>query len=338
MPPGAPQAIVTPLTEAAIFLTLSVDPGGEEQVRELIGSANALRRSVGFRIPEGELSCIVGIGSDLWDRMFEGAKPAGLHPFPGFAGAVHTAVATPGDLLFHIRAHRADLCFELATRLVDPLRGAARVIDEVHGFRSFDERDLLGFVDGTENPEGDQARDAVLIGDEEPDFTGGSYVIVQKYVHDMPAWNGLAVEDQERAIGRTKLEDLEFADDAKPANAHIALNVIVDDNGEQRQIWRLNMPFGRVGAGEFGTYFIGYARTPAVTEQMLTNMFIGNPPGTYDRILDFSTALTGCLFFVPPSDFLDDPPPRDQRRQPQEEPSMTPTTNGDTSLGLGSLR
>jgi putative iron-dependent peroxidase len=338
MEDAQPQAIVTPLTEAAIFLTLTVDPGGEEQVRDLIGSVNGLRRSVGFRIPEGELTCIVGIGSDLWDRMFDGAKPAELHPFPGFAGAGHTAAATPGDLLFHIRAHRADLCFELASRLVEPLRGAATVVDEVHGFRSFDERDLLGFVDGTENPEGAAAREAVLIAGEDPDFAGGSYVIVQKYVHDMPAWDALSIEDQERAFGRTKLEDLEFADDEKPANAHITLNVIVDEDGEQRQIWRLNMPFGRVGAGEFGTYFIGYARTPSVTEQMLTNMFIGNPPGTYDRILDFSTALTGCLFFIPTADFLDDPPPRDQRRQPQEEPSMTSTTNGETSLGLGSLR
>jgi putative iron-dependent peroxidase len=329
---------VTPLTEAAIFLVATVDAGGEEQVRELIGSVNALRRSVGFRIPEGELSCVVGIGSDLWDRMFTGAKPAGLHSFPGFSGAVHTAVATPGDLLFHIRAHRADLCFELASRLIEPLRAVARVVDEVHGFRSFDERDLLGFVDGTENPEDDEAREAVLIGAEDPDFAGGSYVIVQKYVHDLAAWDGLSVEAQEGAIGRTKLSDIELPDGEKPANSHVALNQIVDDDGEERQIWRLNMPFGRVGAGEFGTYFIGYARMPEVTEQMLSNMFIGKPPGNHDRILDFSTALTGCLFFIPTADFLDDPPPRDPRRQPQEEPSMTPMTNGEASLGLGSLR
>jgi putative iron-dependent peroxidase len=182
------------------------------------------------------------------------------------------------------------------------------VVDEVHGFKSFDERDLLGFVDGTENPEGGPARAAVLIGDEDPEFAGGSYVIVQNYLHDLASWDALPVEDQERAIGRTKLSDIELPDEVKPDDSHVALNTIVDADGEERQIMRFNMPFGRVGTGDFGTYFIGYARNPDVIEEMLSNMFLGKPPGTYDRILDFSTAVTGNLFFVPSADFLDDPP------------------------------
>ena len=189
------------------------------------------------------------------------------------------------------------------------LTGYARAVDEVHGFRSFDERDLLGFVDGTENPEGRAAGDAVVIGDEDPDFAGGSYAVVQKYLHDMAAWDALPVEEQERVVGRTKLSDIELADDVKPDNSHVALNTIVDDDGEERQIMRFNMPFGRVGVGEFGTYYIAYASSPDVIEEMLTNMFIGKPPGNYDRILDFSTAITGSLFFVPSADFLDDPGP-----------------------------
>ena len=131
---------------------------------------------------------------------------------------------------------------------------------------------------------------------------------MQKYVHDLDAWDALPVEEQERVIGRTKLNDIELPDDVKPANSHVALNTIVDDDGEERQILRYNMPFGSVGVREFGTYFIGYARNPDVLEQMLTNMFVGNPPGNYDRVLDFSTAVTGNLFFVPTADFLDDPP------------------------------
>jgi putative iron-dependent peroxidase len=303
--PAESQAVLTPLTEAAIFLVMVVEEGGEGAVREALADVAGLRRSVGFRIPEGELTCVVGVGSELWDRAFGAARPAGLHPFPGFAGAHHTAVATPGDLLFHIRAHRFDLCFELATRLNSRVSGCARVVDEVHGFRSFDERDLLGFVDGTENPAGAPARAAVVIGEEDPEFAGGSYVIVQKYVHDVDAWEALPVEEQERVIGRTKLSDIELADDVKPANSHVALNTIVDDDGEQRQIVRANMPFGNVGAGEFGTYFIGYARTPDVIEQMLRNMFVGSPPGNNDRILDFSKAVTGNLFFVPSADLLE---------------------------------
>jgi putative iron-dependent peroxidase len=332
-----PQAILTPLTEAAIFLVLTVDSGADDEVRDLLADVNGLRRSVGFRNLEAGLTCLVGLGSELWDSLFGEPKPAGLHPFPGFAG-VHTAVATPGDLLLHIRATRLDLCFELAQRLMERLAGFAWVVDEVHGFRSFDERDLLGFVDGTENPEGDAARAAALIGDEDPPFAGGSYVIVQKYLHDLKSWDALPVEQQERAVGRTKLSDIELPDDVKPANSHVALNTIVGEDGEERQILRFNMPFGAVGPGEFGTYFIGYARNPDVIEQMLTNMFIGKPPGNYDRLLDFSTAVTGSLFFVPSLELLDDPPARGAAVAPAAEVAEPVSSNGIGSLGIGSLK
>jgi porphyrinogen peroxidase len=336
-----PQAVVTPLTEAAIFLVLTVDRGGEEATRELLADLSGLRRSVGFRIPEGELTCVTGIGSELWERLFGVPRPADLHPFAEIRGARHTAVSTPGDLLIHIRAHRLDLCFELARHVTARLSGVTRVVDEVHGFRSFDERDLLGFVDGTENPEGAAARAAAIIGDDDPGFAGGSYVVVQRYVHDLTAWEALPIEEQERAIGRTKLDDIELADDVKPSNSHVALNTIVDEDGEEHQILRLNMPFGRVGSGEFGTYFIGYAASPAVIEQMLTNMFVGKPKGNYDRILDFSTAVTGSLYFAPAAGFLDDPPPftpaAHAGAEPADEPSDHPPTS-DASLGIGSLR
>jgi putative iron-dependent peroxidase len=308
MQQAEPQPILTPITPAAIFLALIVDPGGDEAIRDLLSDVSGLKRSVGFRSPEAELTCVVGLGAALWDRLFGAPRPAGLHPFRELAGPRHTAPATPGDLFFHMRAQRFDLCFELAQLLTDRFKGAARVVDEVHGFRSFDERDLLGFVDGTENPDGAAASAAVLIGEEDPAFAGGSYLLVQRYVHDLDAWNALSVEEQERAIGRTKLSDVEFPDELKPADSHLVLNTIVDEDGQQQQIMRFNMPFGRVGDEEFGTYYIAYARTPAVIEQMLENMFIGKPAGNSDRILDFSTALTGNLFFVPTGDFLDDPP------------------------------
>jgi porphyrinogen peroxidase len=322
-----PQAILTPITEAAIFLTLVVDDGGENAVRDLLADVSGLRRSVGFRAPEAGLTCVAGVGAAVWDRLFGVARPAGLHPLKAISGARHEAPSTPGDLLFHIRARRLDLCFELAQLICDRLRAAAHVVDEVHGFRSFDDRDLLGFVDGTENPEGGAADDAVVIGDEDAAFAGGSYAVVQKYLHDLGGWNALSVEDQERAVGRTKLNDVELPDEAKPANSHVALNTIVDDDGAERQIMRFNMPFGRVGAQEFGTYFIGYARTPDVIEQMLENMFVGKPPGTTDRLLDFSTAVTGGLFFVPSGAFLDDPPAPAAAR-----------AASDGSLSIGSLR
>ena len=342
--PVEPQPVLAPLTSAAIFLVVGIEPGGEETAHDVLADISGLVRTVGFRVPDGRLSCVVGVGSEAWDRLFTGPRPAELHPFQALAGPRHTAPATPGDLLFHIRAQRMDLCFELAGLLIRQLGDAASVLDEVHGFKYFDERDLMGFVDGTENPAGRAALTAALVPeDADPDFVGGSYVIVQKYVHDLAAWNRLPVEEQERVIGRTKLDNVELADEVKPADSHVALNTIEDEDGVQQQIMRFNMPFGRVGAGEFGTYFIGYAKTTTLIEQMLTNMFIGNPPGTYDRVLDFSTALTGCLFFVPGADFLDDPPAAvapagaTASQIPDDTDDQTAPAN-DGSLQIGSLR
>jgi len=335
--PAEPQAVLVPPTTAALFLVAMVSDGGEEAVRELLADVGGLRRSVGFRVPEAGLTCVVGIGADAWDRLLALPRPAGLHPFRELHGPVHHAVATPGDLLFHIRADRFDLCFELGQRLAERLAGHATIVDEVHGFRSFDERDLLGFVDGTENPEGEAARAAVFAGAGEPVPEGAGFVMIQRYLHDLAAWDALSVEEQERVIGRTKLSDLELADDVKPADSHVALTTIVDETGAEQQILRFNMPFGRVGAGEFGTYFVGYARDAAVLETMLSNMFIGRPPGNYDRILDFSRAVTGNLFYVPPLDLLEDPPAPEAEGEavaPADEPAAAP---GD-SLGIGSLR
>ncbi|MGI5138519.1 Dyp-type peroxidase [Streptomyces sp. CA-106110] len=304
-----PQSVLSPLTAAAIFLVMTVDRGGEPVVRSLLSDMNGLQRTVGFRATaEGRLSCVTGIGSDAWDRLFSGPRPAELHPFRELAGPLHRAVSTPGDLLFHIRAARPDLCFALAAEIMERLRGAVTMRDEVHGFKYFDVRDLLGFVDGTENPVGPATSAAVLVGDEDPPFTGGSYVIVQKYIHDLQAWNALPVEAQEMVIGRRKLSDIELDDEIKPADSHVALTTLEDPDGTKHEILRDNMPFGAVGKGEFGTYFIGYARTPAVTETMLERMFLGAPPASHDRILDFSTPVTGSLFHVPTSDFLDDLP------------------------------
>src|SRR5271167_2447341 len=304
---GVAQAVAAPLTRAAIFLVATLNSGPENRatVRSFWGDIAALLRAVGFRDIEGGLSCVMGFGSSAWDQLFGQPRPAKLHPFREIRAGARHAVATPGDLLFHIRAKRMDLCFELATQIMARIGDAVAPVDEVHGFRYFDDRDLIGFVDGTENPRGEAAIDAVLIGEEDAAFAGGSYVIVQKYLHDLDGWNTLSTEAQERIIGRTKLSDIELDDSVKPTSAHSALTTIVED-GKEIKILRDNMPFGRAAHGEFGTYFIGYSRSPHTIEQMLENMFIGRPPGNYDRLLDFSRAVTGNLFFVPSATFLED--------------------------------
>jgi len=341
------QAVAAPLTRAAIFLVVTLNPGPENRatLRSLCGDLAALVRAVEFRDLEGSLSCVVGFGSDAWDRLFGQPRPAELHVFREVRSGARNAVSTPGDLLFHIRAKRMDLCFELVTQLMARLGNAVSPVDEVQGFRYFDDRDLIGFVDGTENPRGDAVADAVLIGNEDTEFAGGSYVIVQKYLHDLGAWNALSTEAQERIIGRTKLSDIELDDSVKPTSAHNALTTIVED-GKEVKILRDNMPFGRAAHGEFGTYFIGYSRSPRTIEQMLENMFIGRPPGNYDRLLDFSHAVTGNLFFVPSATFLENVT-EDQTQPAAAEspgaPAVAQTSSSipsvrEGSLGIGSLK
>jgi len=344
VPSAIPQPVVAQLTRAAIFLVVTVNAGPEHDaaVRALCGDLAALLRAVGFRDLEGRLSCVMAFGSDAWDRLFGAPRPKDLHPFREIRGR-HHAVATPGDILFHIRATRMDLCFELATQIMSRLGGAVSIVDEVHGFTYFDDRDLIGFVDGTENPVGQAAVDATIIGEEDAAFAGGSYVIVQKYLHDLQGWNALPIEAQERIIGRTKLSDIELDDAVKPTSAHNALTTIMED-GKQLEIVRDNMPFGAVGKGEFGTYFIGYARSPHRIEQMLVNMFVGRPPGNYDRLLDFSRAVTGTLFFVPSATFLENVAagpsiagPTSNGREAEDRSNSQPSPP-DGSLGIGSLK
>jgi putative iron-dependent peroxidase len=334
------QSVAAPLTRAAIFLVVTINPGTEhrEAIRAFCGDLAALLRAVEFRDIEGGLSCVMGFGSDAWDRLFGAPRPAELHAFREIHAGKRRAVATPGDLLFHIRAKRMDLCFELATQIMASIGDAVTAVDEVHGFRYFDDRDLIGFVDGTENPRGEAALDAVLIGEEDAAFAGGSYVIVQKYLHDLNGWNALSTEAQERIIGRKKLSDIELDDSVKPTSAHSALTTIVED-GKEVKILRDNMPFGHAAQGEFGTYFIGYSRSPRTIEQMLENMFVGRPAGNYDRLLDFSRAVTGNLFFAPSATFLDSV----AEDQPADVPTATETTASlpsekHGSLGIGSLK
>src|SRR6202021_1633709 len=350
------QPVAAPLSRAAIFLVVTLKPGPQTRatVRSFCGDLSGIFRAVEMRDLEAGLSCIVSIGSDAWDRLFGPPRPAMLHPFREIRGEKHTAVSTPGDLLFHIRAKRMDLCFELETQIMTALGDAVAPPDEVQGFRYFDDRDLIGFVDGTENPRGQAAVDAVVIGDEDPAFAGGSYVLVQKYLHDMQGWDALPTEAQEKIIGRKKLSDIELDDSVKPTSAHNALTTITVD-GKEVKILRDNMPFGRPAQAEFGTYFIGYCRSPRPIEQMLENMFIGRPPGNYDRLLDFSRAVTGNLFFVPSATFLeaaadmtdDGNGDATEEQSAQEalsatpapvENSQSPPAREDGSLGIGSLK
>ena len=322
-----PQKVDAPLTLSATFLVLTVNwdaPDAVATVRSTLASLDDVAKNVAIRDLTGaNLACTAGIGSDAWDKLVPAdvaGRPAELHPFREVRGAKHTAVSTPGDILLHIRSDRRDVCFELERQLVARLGAAAAVADETVGFRYFDARDLLGFVDGTANPVGRDVPPAVLLAqtDCEPAgagpgaavraaaLAGGSYVVVQKYLHDMAGWRSLSTQQQEAIIGRTKLDNEELPDAAAGAqSSHKTLATVEDEaTGEEMSILRDNMPFGSPASGEFGTYFVGYARRLWVVEAMLRRMFVGEPEGLHDRILDYSRAVTGTVFFAPPASLL----------------------------------
>src|SRR5580692_3395830 len=216
------QSIDAPLSLAAIFLVVTVanEPAALAKVFSVLGELDDLVKTVGFRDLSGRLSCIAGIGRDLWDRLHSDSRPKELKPFAPVRGPVHAAPSTPGDLLFHIRSERPDLCFEFERLLLDNLGADVTVVDEVSGFRYFDARDLLGFVDGTANPTGLDLPASSLVGDEDADFVGGSYVVVQKYLHDLGAWAKIPTPVQEQIIGRTKIDNIEIDDDDAPRKSH----------------------------------------------------------------------------------------------------------------------
>lgn len=265
-----------------------------------------LNNSFTIRVGDGRASCVMGVGYEAWMKLsLPQPLPKELKNFEPVAGSKHTAVATPGDLHFHLRATHMAVCFDMITAISEVLCPVADCLEEVHGFRYWDGRSILGFVDGTENPVGNDRAYFAIVGDEDPVYKGGSYLFVQKYLHNMSGWTKLPTEEQEKVIGRYKLSDIEMPDDVKPDNSHSALASLDDAQGNELKIVRDNMPFGNPAKNEVGTYFIAYANTFSTTLTMLERMFVGVPAGNYDRILDFSTAQTGSLFFVPAMNILD---------------------------------
>ncbi|KAH9217662.1 hypothetical protein DL95DRAFT_386141 [Leptodontidium sp. 2 PMI_412] len=307
------QQVDAPLTCSATFLVLSATqtPDSISTIRSVLSGIGGLAKNVSIRDLNASFACTVGIGSSVWDAITGLPRPSELTPFKEVKGKTHTAPSTPGDLLFHIRSERRDLNFEFERQLMDLLGDSVKVEDETIGFRYFDVRDLLGFVDGTANPVGQAVTESVLVAQEDVSAEsgtaqiGGSYIVVQKYLHNLKSWKGLKTEQQEAVIGRTKLDNIEL-DDAPAGHqmSHKSLATVEDEEGNEHDILRDNMPFGSPGSGEFGTYFIGYSRRLWVVEKMLERMFVGVPEGMHDRILDYSRATTGSVFFAPSASLL----------------------------------
>jgi len=339
-----PQNVLDYRGDNTIFLVWNFkkDQNVEAVFQRICALVINLNNSGATRFPDSGATCVMGIGHDAWLRLgLPVPLPKELANFEPIAGDKHMAVATRGDLHFHIKGSTSSICYDMAATLAQILDPVAVSVEEVHGFRYWDGRSILGFVDGTENPKGDKRAFFGLVGDDDPAYKGGSYLFVQKYIHDLKAFKALSVEEQEKVFGRSKENDVEMPDDQKPANSHIALTNVGDD----LKIIRDNLPFGNMSTNEMGTYFIAYASTFSTVKKMLDNMFIGSPQGNYDRLLDFSTPKTGTLFFVPPASFLKNiaagtpaleavPSPADASGAMREAGSRS----GNGSLLIGSLK
>ncbi|WP_018628845.1 Dyp-type peroxidase [Niabella aurantiaca] len=301
-----PQNVLDYHSANALYMVWNFKEGAAVQdvFKRVCALVINLNHSAYTRFPDGGVSCVMGIGHDAWLQLgLPVPLPKELENFEPVVGQKHTAVSTKGDLHFHLRGNSDSICYDMAADLSAVLDPVAACVEEVHGFRYWDGRSIIGFVDGTENPQGAGERAYFgLVGDADPAYRGGSYLFVQKYMHDLAAFKALPVEEQERVIGRYKYSDVEMPDGVKPGNAHSALANVGDD----RKIIRDNMPFGNMARNEMGTYFIAYASTFSTVKEMLTRMFTGDPEGNYDRLLDFSSAKTGTLFFAPTLDMLKD--------------------------------
>jgi putative iron-dependent peroxidase len=271
-----------------------------EAVRALAALVPAVIRSMNIRRPDDDLKVAVGFGSDAWDYLFPGKpKPHELQTFEALGSGETAMPATGGDIFLHVRAKSASVVYEVISQLMPTIKAATKVLDETHGFGYFEGRAIIGFIDGTEAPDADDAPEYAIIGDEDPDFTNGSYAFTQRWIHNMKNWDSRTTEDQEKAVGRRKFSDLELADQDKAPNAHNIASQDMD-GGVEHKIVRMNVPFSDPAKGVTGTYFIGYARQWAVTARMLANMV-----DKKDALFSFSYIETGAQFFIPSKHLLD---------------------------------
>jgi putative iron-dependent peroxidase len=277
----AQTAICPEPSEFGIFITFTVkDPS---RLRPLLAAIPGLAAKAG-------VLSVIAIGPEAWQAIFGSAKPDGLVPFT----AIGKAPATRADLFLHLRSGQHYANFAAARIIVAMLGDKVEIVEEVHGFKNKESRDLTGFVDGTENPKGDEIAEVALT-------SGGSYVHIQRYVTDLAAWEQLSTAQQEAHIGRTKQDDVEMDETVKPPTAHIA-RVVIEENGEELAILRRSLPYGTTS--EAGLYFVAYGASPAPFRKMLKAMFVADRDGHYDHLTNYTKAVTGAAFFAPSVEFL----------------------------------
>jgi porphyrinogen peroxidase len=247
-------------------------------------------------ITTGGVNLVVGFRPELWRAIAPDQIPAEVsgfnQPLQGVEG--FSMPATQHDLWFWAAGHAYERVFDSAREVIAALAQVASLVEETDGWTYKDNRDLTGFIDGTENPDLMVAPEVALVPDGAPG-AGGSVVLVQKWVHDFTLWEALSVGEQEKAIGRSKDDSTELSDVIRGPAAHVPRNVIVE-NGEERHIFRRNTPYGT--PSDHGTMFVGFSCEQHRLDRMLRRM-AGMEDGIRDTLTRYTTAVTGAYYFVP---------------------------------------
>lgn len=298
------QSVILPLpSDHARFILIRLKDLSIEQLKQQINALLSTRDRLITQHPHAEIKTAVAFGKNLWSKLYS-TTPNGLRTLSPIHGAFPMP-AVEADILLHIASARADICFALSQAFFEGISDQVDVIDERVCFRNFDGRDLTGFIDGTENPQfKDDRAEVALLDVSNDEFSDGSFVFTQRYVHDLETWKRLKVDAQEHVIGRTKLESIELDDDVKPENAHVARTVVEDEEGEEMEILRHSLPYGD-GRGEQGLFFIAYTNNLNIIDQMLERMFGTSGDGIHDRLLHFVKPVDGAYFFAPSDELLD---------------------------------
>ncbi|MFT5235402.1 MAG: putative iron-dependent peroxidase [Shewanella sp.] len=286
----------------SVYLMFNANEGIESQLRPCLVNVAQYIHELSDQLADSAFNGFIAVGANYWDSLYPSSRPAELKPFPAKNADNRDAPALEYDLFVHIRGDRFDTLHLVANEVCQMFEGLVELVDEERGFRFMDNRDLTGFIDGTENPKGRHRQEVALVGDEDIEFKSGSYVHVQKFAHNLSKWHRLPHKKQEDIIGRTKQENVEYESADKPLTSHIKRVNLKDAQGNSMEILRQSMPYGSMK--EQGLMFISNCRNSENFEQMLHSMVHGDEQGNHDHLLHFTQALTGSSFFAPSLDFM----------------------------------
>ena len=293
--------IIAEASSDALFITLNLDRSEINNIKTTLASTPAIIYDIQQEFPDSDLHASIGLSHRVWHH-FDSKKPNHLANFPSIKGKEVEITPTDVDLVFHIRSSRHDATYQLGKKLYSAFGSNVSLVDEVKCFKYKDNRDLTGFVDGTENPEGEQRKKVALVGNEDPDFTDGTYLNLMRFVHNLDKWEKEDLKTQEDIYGRTKKDNEEYTAAEKSVHAHTKRTALKDDNGNAMEILRHSMPFASLT--EQGLMFASYSKSPEPFNRMLESMIKGDEDGNTDHLMRYTTAKTGQAFFVPAIDWF----------------------------------